>query len=147
MFNPLPSVPSATLLGTNKVTTACGTSFATRSFIGRVSIPWSLALPAAVSAFAMVFFGATGKVLYATAAPMAVSNMLGAVTGTYVAMKRGTHFIRGPFLCLLVILIIKFDSHTTKSPSRITGTMAFGFMARNSGASVERNPEPHCSYS
>lgn len=221
LFNALPSVPSATLLGTNKVASACGTSFAARSFIGRVSVPWSLVLPAAISAFAMAFFGAAavsavpqsllrplvlvliiamaiytffkkdfgavqrplvigrreqmlsvliggaigfydglfgpgtgsfliflfircfafdflqasasskfvnvatnvaaliffvpaGKVLYATAAPMAASNMLGAFAGTYVAMKRGTGFIRGLFLCLLVILIVKLGYEMVK---------------------------------
>jgi uncharacterized membrane protein YfcA len=33
--------------------------------------------------------------------------MLGAYTGTWVAMKRGTPFIRGLFLFLLIILILK----------------------------------------
>ena len=41
------------------------------------------------------------------AIPMTIFNMLGAYTGTRVAMKRGTAFIRGLFLFLLVILISK----------------------------------------
>jgi uncharacterized membrane protein YfcA len=207
----------ATIFGTNKFSSVWGTSLAARSYIGKVSIPWKLVLPAAISAFAMSFIGAatvssipqgllrpmvlflvltmaiyifrkkdfgavqrlieigtrervlsvligggigfydglfgpgtgsfliflfiryfafdflhasasakfvniatniaallffvpTGKVLYAIAIPMAIFNMLGAYTGTWVAMKRGTPFIRGLFLFLLVILILKLAS-------------------------------------
>lgn len=221
LFNVLPTVQSATLLGTNKVAAACGTSFAARSFVGRVAVPWDLVLPAAVSAFAMAFLGAAavssvpqtilrplvlalivamaiytfikkdfgsvsrplsigmrervlsvliggaigfydglfgpgtgsfliflfircfafdflqasasskfvnlatnvaaliffvpaGKVLYGMALPMAASNMLGAATGTRVAMKRGTGFIRVLFLSLLVILIVKLSFDMVK---------------------------------
>lgn len=56
---------------------------------------------------ALIYFVPSGKVLYGIAIPMAIFNMLGAYTGTRVAMKRGTGFIRGLFLCLLVILILK----------------------------------------
>lgn len=222
LFNILPAVPSATLLGTNKLASACGTSLAARSFIGRVAIPWSLVLPAAFSAFAMAFLGAaavsavptavlrplvlvlivamalytffkkdfgavrrplsvgwrerllsllvggaigfydglfgpgtgsfliflfircfafdflqasasaklvnlatniaalcffvpTGKVLYGVAAPMALSNMVGAWVGTRIAMKRGTAFIRMLFLCLLAILIVKLGYDMIKT--------------------------------
>ncbi len=38
-----------------------------------------------------------------------------------------------------------FDSHSTKSPSRITGTIALGFSARNSAVSVARKPAPQSS--
>lgn len=56
---------------------------------------------------ALMFFVPTVRVLYEIAIPMAIFNMLGAYTGTRVAMKRGTGFIRGLFLFLLVILILK----------------------------------------
>jgi len=56
---------------------------------------------------ALLFFVPTGQVLYEIAIPMAIFNMLGAYTGTRVAMKRGTPFIRALFLFLLVILILK----------------------------------------
>jgi uncharacterized membrane protein YfcA len=52
---------------------------------------------------ALMFFVPTGRVLY----EIAIFNMLGAYTGTRVAMKRGTAFIRGLFLFLLVVLILK----------------------------------------
>ncbi|MDC7701427.1 sulfite exporter TauE/SafE family protein [Vogesella indigofera] len=214
LFNLLPSVPSATLLGSNKLASACGTSLAARTFIGRVRVPWSLVLPAAISAFAMAFLGAAavssvpqtlmrplvlvlivvmaiytfrkkdfgqlarpqtvgtrervlsvligggigfydglfgpgtgsfliflfvrcfafdflqasaaskfvnlatniaalsffvpaGKVLYGVALPMAACNMLGAVAGSRLAMRHGTGFVRGLFLGLLLLLIVK----------------------------------------
>ncbi|MGA7751067.1 MAG: TSUP family transporter [Gallionella sp.] len=56
---------------------------------------------------ALMYFVPSGKVLYAIAIPMAIFNMLGAYTGTWVAMKRGSAFIRVLFLFLLVILILK----------------------------------------
>jgi uncharacterized membrane protein YfcA len=37
-----------------------------------------------------MFFVPTGRVLYEIAIPMATFNMLGAYTGTRIAMKRGT---------------------------------------------------------
>jgi hypothetical protein len=56
---------------------------------------------------ALMFFVPTGNVLYKIAIPMAIFNMLGAYTGTRIAIKRGTPFIRALFLFLLVVLILK----------------------------------------
>nr|MBF0684734.1 sulfite exporter TauE/SafE family protein [Pseudomonas sp.] len=219
LLNLLPDTPPATLYGTNKLSSVCGTSFAARSFIRKVRIPWPLVLPAAISAFifsfagaatvslipptilrplilvllvlmaiytfwkkdfgklhkpshigrkesvlavllggaigfydglfgpgtgsfliflfirffaldfvhasasakvvniatnvaSLVFFIPTGNVLYLLALPMAVCNVLGALTGTWVAVHKGSGFIRLLFLVLLVILIAKlgYDS-------------------------------------
>lgn len=43
--------------------------------------------------------------------------------------------------------MIAFDSQSTKSPSRITGTNPLGFSERNSGVCVDLNPEPQSSRS
>jgi len=214
LINFMPGLQDATVFGTNKIASVCGSTVAARSYVGKVSFPWKLVLPAAISAFAMSFLGAvtvsfipqgllrpmvlwlvvimaiyifkkkdfgeiqrpleigtrervlsvligggigfydgvfgpgtgsfliflfiryfafdflqasasakfvniatnvaalmffvpSGKVLYEIAIPMAIFNMLGAYTGTRVAMKRGTAFIRALFLFLLVILILK----------------------------------------
>lgn len=56
---------------------------------------------------ALAYFIPTGNVLYGVAIFMAVFNMLGAFTGTRVAMKHGTVFVRALFLGLLVMLILK----------------------------------------
>jgi hypothetical protein len=45
----------------------------------------------------LMYFVPAGRVLYAIAIPMAIFNMPGAYTGTRVAMKRGTAFIRSLF--------------------------------------------------
>ena len=58
LLNAFPNAPAATLFGTNKLASICGTSVAARTYIGRVHIHWRLVLPAAVSAFAMSFLGA-----------------------------------------------------------------------------------------
>ncbi|MCY1307926.1 hypothetical protein D9M70_578940 [compost metagenome] len=39
------------------------------------------------------------------------------------------------------------DSHSTKSPSWMTGTMALGFKARKAGSVVSRKPVPQSSRS
>ena len=219
LINAFPAAQDATLFGTNKFASVWGTSVAARNYVGKVTIPWKLVLPAALSAFAMSFAGAatvshipqgvlrpfvlwmiivmaiyifrkkdfgairrplaigtrehilsvmiggsigfydglfgpgtgsfliflfihylaldflqasasakfvnlatniaalmyfvpTHNVLYAVAIPMAIFNMLGAYAGTRIAVKRGTGFIRGLFLILLVILILKLAYDT-----------------------------------
>ncbi|WP_017904016.1 sulfite exporter TauE/SafE family protein [Pseudomonas asplenii] len=58
---------------------------------------------------ALVFFIPTGNVLYLVALPMALFNILGALTGTWLAVRRGVPFVRALFLVLLVILISKLS--------------------------------------
>ena len=58
LINAFPNASVATLFGTNKLASICGTSVAARTYIGRVHVPWRLVLPAAASAFAMSFLGA-----------------------------------------------------------------------------------------
>lgn len=56
---------------------------------------------------ALLFFIPSGNVLYLIAIPAAIFNMLGSFTGTWVALKRGTGFVRILFLCLLAVLVLK----------------------------------------
>ena len=56
---------------------------------------------------ALCFFLPTGKVLLAAALPMAAANILGALTGTRLALHGGTPMIRRLFLVLVVVLITK----------------------------------------
>ncbi len=58
LFNVLPSEVPATLFGTNKFSSLFGTATATHRFIGKVSLPWALILPAAICAFTLSFAGA-----------------------------------------------------------------------------------------
>lgn len=216
LFNVLPTAQPAALLGSNKLASVCGTAFAARSFIRRVTLDWGLIVPAALSAFVMSFAGAatvslvppsvmrpavlvmivlmaiytfwkkdfgalhkpmrigtrekllaiviggaigfydglfgpgtgsfliflfircfafdflhasasaklvniatniaalmffipTGNVLYLIAIPMAAFNILGALTGTWLAVHKGVPFVRALFLVLLLILISKLS--------------------------------------
>lgn len=58
LLNALPSLMPAALFGTNKFSSVFGTAIAARSFMRKVHLPWSLILPATVSAFAFSFAGA-----------------------------------------------------------------------------------------
>ena len=63
----------------------------------------------ATNVAALAFFIPAGHVVYAVAAPMAVCNILGALTGTWIAVRRGAAFVRILFLVLLVLLIVKLS--------------------------------------
>ena len=56
---------------------------------------------------ALSFFLPTGNVLLHFAIPMAAANVLGAVTGTRLALRGGTPLIRKLFVLLVVVLIAK----------------------------------------
>ena len=58
LFNIYPTAPPATLFGTNKLASICGSTVAASNYIGKVHVAWSLVLPAALSAFIMAFLGA-----------------------------------------------------------------------------------------
>ncbi|QNA87240.1 TSUP family transporter [Massilia sp. Dwa41.01b] len=58
IFSFLPREVPATLLGTNKLASICGTSAAAVNYARRVHVAWSAAAPAAVAAFALSFVGA-----------------------------------------------------------------------------------------
>ena len=63
----------------------------------------------ATNVAALMFFIPTGNVLYLIAIPMAAFNILGALTGTCLAVHKGVPFVRALFLVLLVILISKLS--------------------------------------
>lgn len=59
LVNVFPEARAATIFGTNKLASVCGTAVAARSYVGKVSVPWQLVLPAALGAFALSFVGAS----------------------------------------------------------------------------------------
>ena len=65
---------------------------------------------------ALIFFVPTGNVLYSIGIPMAIFNMLGAFTGSRIAIKRGATFVRVLFIFLLLILICKLTLDLVKIP-------------------------------
>lgn len=58
LFNALPQMPTATLFGTNKFSSICGTFSATISYLRRVHLDWGLIVPAMIAAFVMSYAGA-----------------------------------------------------------------------------------------
>lgn len=59
----------------------------------------------ATNAAAILYFAPTGHVIWVVAGVMAVSNVLGAITGATIALRYGSGLIRILFLVLLVLLI------------------------------------------
>lgn len=58
LFNVLPQAQPATLFGTNKLASIFGTASAALRYARRIDIPWRAALPAALAAFVLSYFGA-----------------------------------------------------------------------------------------
>ena len=68
----------------------------------------------ATNVAALLYFGATRHIDYAVALPMAACNVLGAGVGTRLAIIRGSHFVRGLFLIVVAVLILKFAYDTLR---------------------------------
>ena len=58
LFSVLPQAQPATLFGTNKLASIFGTASAALRYARRIDVPWRAALPAALSAFILSYFGA-----------------------------------------------------------------------------------------
>ncbi len=58
LFAALPSAMPASLFGTNKISSIFGTGFAALRYARRISMPWTIVVPAAAAAFALSYFGA-----------------------------------------------------------------------------------------
>lgn len=59
----------------------------------------------------VIYFSATGHIIYHFAVAMAVSNVLGATLGARLAIARGSRFVRIFFLLIVTALILKL-AHT-----------------------------------
>ena len=57
---------------------------------------------------ALAYFLPQDQVLWHYALPMAVCNVLGALSGSWLALRGGSRLVRGVFLLLLVVLIGRF---------------------------------------
>lgn len=58
LFSVLPQATPATIFGTNKLASIFGTASAAWRYARRIDVPWRAALPAALSAFVLSYFGA-----------------------------------------------------------------------------------------
>ncbi len=59
---------------------------------------------------ALIFFLAKGFVLWSYAIPIGLANMAGSYTGSHLALKKGSGFIRVFFILVVIALIIKLSS-------------------------------------
>jgi uncharacterized protein len=59
---------------------------------------------------ALIFFIFKGNVVWNIAIPVAIANMLGSYTGTHLALRKGSGFIRIFFILVVTALIIKLAS-------------------------------------
>jgi uncharacterized membrane protein YfcA len=57
---------------------------------------------------ALAYFVPNGYVLPFLALAMAIANVSGSIAGTWLALKRGSAFIRQVFLVVVGVLIVKF---------------------------------------
>ena len=56
---------------------------------------------------ALILFTAKGHVWWHFAIPLAVANVLGSMLGTWMALKKGSGFVRGMFIVVVSALILK----------------------------------------
>ena len=61
---------------------------------------------------AVLYFGATGNILWHYALPMGACNVAGSLLGTRLAMLKGNRFVRALFIAVLAGLIIRLSLET-----------------------------------
>ena len=66
----------------------------------------------ATNSAALLYFVPQGQILWATTATMALFNFLGAAVGARLALRRGGGFVRGIFLAVTAVLLVKFGYDT-----------------------------------
>lgn len=87
----MPGTPIPALLGTNKMSSIVGTASAVVHFVRRVRIPWVIAVPATIAAFA----GAVAGAMFASALPrrvmmpLVVVMLIGAAIYTFLKKDFG----------------------------------------------------------
>ena len=56
---------------------------------------------------ALILFTTKGKIWWHIAVPLALANVLGSMLGTWMALKKGSGFVRGIFIVVVSALIVK----------------------------------------
>jgi uncharacterized membrane protein YfcA len=112
----LPHTPVAHLLGTNKLASIAGTSFAAVQYARHVGINWRATLPATIAAFILSFLGArTAAVLNTEVMRVVVLVLLIGIV-LYTFMRKDFGSIHAPKL-----------THVMQSVFSITAGMTIGF--------------------
>ncbi len=92
LFIFLPALPAGVLLGTNKLSSICGTAVATVQYARLVTISWRATLPATVAAFIFSFLGARmATVLHtSTMRPLVLFLLIGVLIYTFLHKDFGS---------------------------------------------------------
>ncbi|MEV0296294.1 TSUP family transporter [Nocardia sp. NPDC050710] len=56
---------------------------------------------------ALIFFGATGHIMFALGAAMAVANVAGAIAGSRMALRKGAEFVRIVLLVVVIAMVLR----------------------------------------
>jgi hypothetical protein len=88
LFAILPREMPIALLGTNKLASAMGTTFAARNYLRRVKLPWNLILPATCAAFCMAFAGAAVASMVPKSVLRPLVLVLLLLMGAYTLVKK-----------------------------------------------------------
>jgi hypothetical protein len=94
----LPQAPVAHLLGTNKLASIAGTSFAVVQYARHVGINWQATLPATISAFALSFLGARTAAVLNTEAMRVIVLILLIAIAAYTFIRKDFGSIHAPKL-------------------------------------------------
>lgn len=91
LFSFLPQAAPATVFGTNKMSSICGTLSATLRYVRQVRVPWRITLLAAGAAFLFSFFGAMCVALLpkAWARPLVLVLLIAVATYTFLRKDFG----------------------------------------------------------
>jgi uncharacterized membrane protein YfcA len=92
LFIFLPTLPAGVLLGTNKLSSICGTAVATVQYARLVTISWRATLPATVAAFVFSFLGARAATVLHTSVmrPIVLFLLAGVLVYTFVQKDFGS---------------------------------------------------------
>ena len=112
----LPQVPVAHLLGTNKLASIAGTSFAVVQYAWHVGINWRATLPATISAFVLSFLGARTAAILNTEIMRVIVLILLVAIAAYTFIKKDLGTIHAPKL-----------THTMQFIFSISAGMTIGF--------------------
>ncbi len=98
LFTLLPQAAPATLLGTNKLASICGTALAARSYWQRYPIDWRLVAPASVAALACAFAGAWAMTIFPAALLRKLLPFILLLVAIYVFRRKQFGSVHAPIV-------------------------------------------------
>lgn len=91
LFLFLPQAPAVTILGTNKLSSICGTSVAMLQYARHIRLDWRAILPAGLAAFVFSYFGAmtVARIPPGVLRPLVLGLLIAAAVYTFVNKRFG----------------------------------------------------------